>query len=262
MRLSTILQPLTVTPWGALAMWYLGVPIAVGVRMCTFDKIIVNPSVFLLTILLFLQAPMVVVQDNDYTAAIDKLESAGFAQTSPNRAPPPEIMEDHPNPQQMLEELNAGYKRLDRSCALFDYPHGDPAEKGLQVYLFPNSFTHLSLEDLPRPSTEIRYTATTNQFETYGNLHYPLEQALVESFVKAAIDEEKDAGFSAWSESLRSWVSLMTGYLEVDNDVLDHCLDKQAVEWYSTNFGRIHEAKFGPIDRRVSKRSVQEKSCQ
>jgi hypothetical protein len=46
----------------------------------------------------------------------------------------------------------------------------------------------------------------------------------------------------------------MTGYLEVDNGVLDHCLDKSAVEWHSTNFHRIHEANFDPIDRRISKR--------
>ncbi|KAE8352271.1 hypothetical protein BDV28DRAFT_158026 [Aspergillus coremiiformis] len=176
-RLSETLRPLTVIPWGALA-------------------------------------PMIVVQDEDYTAAIERLEKAGFHRSVPNRAPPPEIMEDHPNPQQMLEEINAHYKRLDRSCAVFDYPDGDPAEKGLQ----------------------------------------PLEQTLVESFVKAAIDEETETGFSAWGESLRSWVSLMTGYLDDDNDVLDHCPDKQAVEWYSHNFGRIHEANFGPIDRRVSKR--------
>jgi hypothetical protein len=154
----------------------------------------------------------------------------------------------------MLEEINAGYKRLDQSCAVFDYPQGDPTEKGMQLYLFPNSFAHLSLEDIPRPSNEIGYTATTKQFDIYGNIHYPLEWALVESFVKAAIDEERDAGYSAWDESLRSWVSLMSGYLEVDNDVLDHCLDKQAVEWYSANFGRIREANFGPIDRRISKR--------
>jgi hypothetical protein len=197
---------------------------------------------------------MVVVQDDDYTDAIERLESAGFNRSVPNRAPPPEIMEDHPNPQQMLEEINVGYKRVDRYCAVFDYPHGDPAEKGLQVYLFPNSFAHLFQEYIPSPSTEIRDTTPTTRFKTYGNLHYPLEQALVESFVKAAIDEETDTGFSAWGESLRSWVSLMTGYLEVDNDVLDHCPDKQAVEWYSSNFGRIHEANFGPIDRRVSKR--------
>ncbi|KAJ5210088.1 hypothetical protein N7491_009900 [Penicillium cf. griseofulvum] len=228
-RLSKTLQPLTVVPWGALAMWHLGVPIAVG-------------------------APMIVVQDDDYTATIERLESAGFYRSVPNRAPPPEIMENHPNPQQMLEEINAGYNRLDRYCAVFDYPRGDPAEKSLQVYLFPNSFAHIFEEDIPRSSSKIRDAAPTKRYETYGNLHYPQEWALVESFVKAAIDEEREAGFSAWGESLRSWISLMTGYLEVDNDVLDHCQDKQAVDWYSHNFGRIREANFGPIDRRVSKR--------
>jgi len=158
----------------------------------------------------------------------------------------------HPNPQQMMEEINAGYKRFDRSCAIFDYPHGKPEKKGLQLYVIPNSFAHIFQEDIPRPSTEIGDTGPT-RFETYGNLHYPLEQSLVESFVKAAIDEETDTGFSAWGETLRAWVSLMTGYLEVDNDILDHCPDKQAVEWYSHNFGRVHEANFGPIDRRISK---------
>ncbi|KAB8229426.1 uncharacterized protein BDW43DRAFT_288320 [Aspergillus alliaceus] len=228
-RLSKILQPLTVFPWGALAMWYLGVPIAVG-------------------------APMIVVEDDDYTAAMKKLESAGFHRNVPNRTPPPEVMEDHPNPQQMLEEINAGYSRLDQSCAVFNYPHGDLAEKSLQLFLFPNSFAHVSQEDISRPLSEIKDAASTKRYKIHGNLCYPLEQALVESFVKAAIDEEKETGFSAWGESLRSWISLMTGYLEVDNDVLDHCPDKQAVEWYSHNFGRIHEADFGPIDRRISKR--------
>ncbi|KAJ5950287.1 uncharacterized protein N7479_008700 [Penicillium vulpinum] len=229
MRLRKTLQPLTVIPWGALAMWYLGVPIAVG-------------------------APMVVVRDDDYTDAIERLESAGFDRSVPNRAPPPEIIEGYPNPQQVLEEINAGYKRLDRSCAVFNYPQGDPAEKGLQVYLIPNSFAYILQEDTPRSSTRIGDTVLTTRFQSYGSLYYPLEQALVESFVKAAIDEETDAGFSAWGESLRSWVSLITGYLEVNNDILDMCLDKQAVDWYSHNFGRIREANFGPIDRRISKR--------
>lgn len=76
----------------------------------------------------------------------------------------------------------------------------------------------------------------------------------MESFVKAAIDEETEPGFSAWRESLISWVSLIRGYLEVNNDILDDCPDKQAVEWFSNHFGRIHEAKFGPMDLRVSKR--------
>lgn len=197
---------------------------------------------------------MVVVQDEDYTVAIEKFENAGFTRSIPNRTPPPEVMENHSNPQQMLEEINAGYKRLDYSCAVFDYPQGDPAEKGLQMYLFPNSFAHIPLEDILHSSNNIAYPATTKQFDIYKNLCYPLERALVESFVKAVIDEETESGYSAWGESLRCWVSMMTGYLEVNNDILDHCSDKQAVEWYSINFGRIHEAKFGPMDRRISKR--------
>ncbi|KAJ6180133.1 hypothetical protein N7519_010594 [Penicillium mononematosum] len=218
-KLRNALQPLTVIPWGPLAMCYLGVPIGVG-------------------------AFMIVVQDDDYTAAIERLERAGFDRTVPNRAPAPEIMEDHPNPQQMLDEINDGYKRLDRSCAVFSYPHGDP-EKDMQLYLFPNYFAHVFQEDIPHPPAEMN---------TYGNLHYPLEQTLVESFVKAAVDEETETGFSAWGQSLRAWISLMSGYLEVDNDALDHCPDKRAVEWYSENYGRIREAKFGPFDRRISKR--------
>ncbi|EEH43478.2 uncharacterized protein PADG_08403 [Paracoccidioides brasiliensis Pb18] len=222
LRLSTILQPLPVISWGTLAMWYLGVPIGLGTAM-------------------------IVVQDNDHTAAIEKLKNAGFIPSIPERSPPDEIIKNLPNPQEVLDGINAGYKRLDQSCAIFNYPPGGVGEKGMQVYLFPNSFAHLSLEDAP-------HTETTKQYNIYGNLHYPLEQALVESFVKAAIDEEKEAGFSAWGETLRSWVSLMTGYLEVDNDALDHCADEQAVEWYSVNFGRIRETKFGPMDQRISKR--------
>ncbi|EER43831.1 conserved hypothetical protein [Histoplasma capsulatum H143] len=186
-----------------------------------------------------LTATMVVVQDEDYTVAIEKFENAGFTRSIPNRTPPLEVMEDHSNPQRMLEEINAGYKRLDCSCAVFDYPQGDPAEKGLQMYLFPNSFTHIPLEDNLHSSNNIAYPATTEQFDIYKSLCYPLERALVESFVKAVIDEETESGHSAW---------------EVNNDILDHCSDKQAVEWYSTNFDRIHEAKFGPMDRRISKR--------
>ncbi|QSS63106.1 hypothetical protein I7I51_00163 [Histoplasma capsulatum] len=184
-------------------MWYLGVPIACG-------------------------ATMVVVQDEDYTVAIEQFENAGFTRSIPNHTPPLEVMQDHSNPQQMLEEINADYKHLDCSCAVFDYPQDDPAEKGLQMYLFSNSFAHIPLEDILHSSNNIAYPATTKQFDIYKNLCYPLEQALIESFVKTVIDEETESGHSAW--------------------------DKQAVEWYSTNFGQIHEARFGPMDRRISKR--------
>lgn len=47
---------------------------------------------------------------------------------------------------------------------------------------------------------------------------------------------------------------MMAGYVEVNNDILDNCADERTVAWYSVNFGRIREDKFGPFDRRVSKR--------
>lgn len=198
---------------------------------------------------------MFVVHDNDYTAAIEKLNNANFVQTAPNRTPAPEIMERHPNPQQMVEEIKAGYTRLDRSCAVFNYPPGYAAGKEMQLYLFPNSFTHFSFPNtVEESSSNNEGDATKKKFDTYGNLHYPLEEALVESFVKAAIDEEKEIGFSTWGTGLEALVSTMAGYLEVNNDILDNCPDEEAVHWYSTRFGRIREAKSGPMDRRISKR--------
>ncbi|KAL4900890.1 hypothetical protein BDW74DRAFT_182220 [Aspergillus multicolor] len=108
----------SVIAWGALAMWHLGVPIAVG-------------------------GPVLVVRDDDYEPAIEKLESAGFTRSVLDRAPPPEIMANHPNPKLVLEKINAGYKRVDRTCAVSDYPLGDVAERGAQVYVFSASSAHL-----------------------------------------------------------------------------------------------------------------------
>ncbi|RAH73950.1 uncharacterized protein BO66DRAFT_459671 [Aspergillus aculeatinus CBS 121060] len=220
LRLSKILHPIPVIPWSALAMWYLGVPVGVG-------------------------APMIVVRDAaNYPTAQSRLAKAGFKRSVPNR---------NPHPQQMLGGINAGYHRVDRSCAVFDYRDDDPSDKAMQLYLylFPNLFAHVfdgwRWQEAPRHETAQRY-------ESYGNLHYALERALVGSLVRAAVEEESATGFSAWGEDLRSCVAMMNGYLEVDNDALDYCADEQVVDWYSRNFGRIREARFGPMDHRVSKR--------
>ncbi|CAG7995511.1 unnamed protein product [Penicillium salamii] len=255
LRLSKVLQPTDMIPWANLAMWYLGVPIGLGVSisfsgeldLCSFSLMTSRSS----------QAPMIVVRDEDYAASIGKFESAGFQRGVPNRAPPPEVLDDLPNPQQVLEEINAGYRRLDPSCTVFDYPLGDPGEEGMQLFLIPDSFAHIFEENMSDPSTTTGDATSTARFHSYGNLHYPLEPTLVESFVKATIDEETDPGFpgySSWELLLQSWISMMGGYLEVNNDILDNCTDKKAVEWYSEKHGRIHEAKFGPPDLRITKR--------
>lgn len=88
----------------------------------------------------------------------------------------------------------------------------------------------------------------------YGNLIYPLEAALAESFVKGVIHDIEEVGNSSWQLLLYAWISMMRGYLEVNNDILDNCADERAVEWYNTHFGRIHEVQYGEWDLRVSKR--------
>ncbi|EEP82175.1 predicted protein [Uncinocarpus reesii 1704] len=225
---ARILNPLPVWPWAGSAMNYLGVPVVLG-------------------------ASMLVVRDEDYTVACQKLKDAGFTQTFPDRAPAPEVLAAHPDPQKVIDEINAGFKRLDRSCTVFDYPAHHP-HLGTQVFLLPNSFTHLPLQNIALSSHTTKDLLAEKQYNTYGNLHYPLEAALVESIVKAAIDDEDELGYSTWGEELGCWLSLITGYLEVNSDILDRCADSKAVEWYSIHFGRVRESKYGPMDRRISKR--------
>ncbi|KAL3252945.1 hypothetical protein ABHI18_009803 [Aspergillus niger] len=86
---------------------------------------------------------MIVVRDEDYIAAIKKLELAGFTKSAPNRAPALEIMESYSNAQRMLEEINAGYRRLDRSCIMFYYPRDGRTEGNMQLFLLPDSLAHV-----------------------------------------------------------------------------------------------------------------------
>jgi len=198
---------------------------------------------------------MIVVRGEDYAAAIQKLEDSGFISSTPNRCPPPEVMEYLPNPQLVLDEINEQYKNLDGSTRTFNYPTRYRESKE-QVVLIPNSFAHLPLETSVLASSETMFghTIATSRYDVYRNIFYPLEQVLVESFVKAAVDEENDIDISDWGELLRAWISMMVGYLEVNNDILDNCLDGRAMEWFSVHFGREREAKFGPFDLRISKR--------
>lgn len=128
-------------------------------------------------------------------------------------------MKHLPNPQKILKEINEGYKGLDQSSTTFNYPNSSP-EKKEQVVLIPNSFTHLPLGPV----------YSTNQYDKYDNILYPLKRALIESFVKAALNDEKKNHITFWGEALRSWISMMVGYLDITNDVLDTCEDQSAIK--------------------------------
>ncbi|PGH23736.1 hypothetical protein AJ80_02165 [Polytolypa hystricis UAMH7299] len=215
-QLCRILSPLCVSTWGSSAMSYLAVPIVVG--------------------------------DEDLEAATRKLSDSGSILSSPNRSAAPEIMAELPDPEATLREINEGFVRLDSSCKTFNYP-SHLLESFQKVLLIPNSFANL-----PGFSATAELNATNAQYDKYhGNILYPHQRTLLESLVRAAVDEESHAGFTAWAAEMAAWVSMMVGYLGLENDILDDCLDEQVAAWYSTHFGRIHESKYGPWDRRISK---------
>ncbi|KAI9737347.1 MAG: hypothetical protein M1834_009501 [Cirrosporium novae-zelandiae] len=235
-RLAQILEPFPVLMWGPLALNYLGVPIVVGIHI-------------------------IVVRNEDYESSIQKLHNSGFLETAPCRSPPPEILETLPDPQAVLDEINRNYKKLDQSTTTFNYP--DYYENKEQLILIPNSFAHLPIEPVTIVSSETKIVTSIslfgespiiNQYDVYDNLSYPHENILVYSFMKAALDDENNTAITLWGEELRAWISMMVGYLDINNACVDGCLDENVVEWFSIHFGRKHEATFGPMNRRITKR--------
>jgi hypothetical protein len=195
-----------------------------------------------------------VVRDEDYQPAIRKLVDSGFQPSKPRREPAPEILESLPDPQAVIDEINSGYRRLDDATTTFDYPQNSltsELEEDMieytQLTLLPNSFTHLP------PINDSQYSG---DYIVHDNMWYPCERALASSFVQTAIDDEDINQYSRWINVLKSWISFMIGYLDVNNDIFDDwdLLDERAKEWFSENFGRAHEEKYGPWDRRISKR--------
>lgn len=165
---------------------------------------------------MWVQVHIIVVRDEDYQTTIRKLQDSGFVPADPNRQPPPEVMEYLPNPQTAVDEINAGYKCLDMSSATFNYPNRRLKYEE-QVVLVPNYFAHVPLRNITGPCGSSRQIEASNNYDIYGNLFYPHEQTLVDSVVSAAIDDE-DTGISSGGMALRSWISLMVWYLDVNND--------------------------------------------
>lgn len=200
-----------------------------------------------------IQVHTLVVRDEDYQQATRKLLDSGFQLASPDRSPPREVLDTLPDPESVLREIHSGYRSFDRASQTFNYPTQLP-ERTEQVFLIPNSFSHLTW-DTAVTSPDVQ----PNEYDMYGNVLYPRERVLLESFVKAVLDEEGLDGESllnvtSWSELLRSWISMMVGYLGIDNDVIEKFGDLRAAAWYSSHFGQLYESKNGPIDRRITKR--------
>ncbi|KAJ5801552.1 uncharacterized protein N7518_003620 [Penicillium psychrosexuale] len=223
-EIGAILAPLDIFPWGPLAMNYLGVPIVLGTAM-------------------------IAVHDKDYQTACQKLQQSEFHKTVPDRRPAPELLARLPDPDKVMRKVNKKYERLDKSTTIFDYPANHHLAGGLKLIVVPNSFANLPIQDAASD-------VPTKKYEVYRNIFHPLEEALIESMAKGVLIDEDDqnAPTSIWGDTLSTWIAMMVSYLEINNDILDSCPDKRAVQWFSGRYGRIHEEEFGPWDRRISKR--------
>ncbi|KAJ5943965.1 hypothetical protein N7516_004133 [Penicillium verrucosum] len=228
-EIGEILAPLDIFPWGPLAMNYLGVPIVFGTAM-------------------------IAVHDKDYETVCEMLTDSGFHVTVPDRRPAPELLARLPDPDKVMKKVNKKYERLDKSTTHFDYPINYHLAGRLKLIVVPNSFANLPTPDVAGESN--LDPTPSKQYDVYGNIFHPLEEALVESMAKGVVNDEDDenAPTSIWGDTLSTWIAMMVSYLEVDNDIFDNCPDERAVNWFSVQYGRIHEEKFGPWDRRVSKR--------
>jgi hypothetical protein len=196
-----------------------------------------------------MQQLMIVVLDTHYESSIQKLCQAGFQETVPRRGPDADILETLPDPDKLLKKLKARYAKLDSATTTFDYP--EHYRTRMQLVLMPASYTHLSISALAPVATT---TLLAGQYDVYHNLYYPLERVLLESFIRVILEDRDGTLMSHWGKTIKMWIGMMVGYLEVDNDAVDDCPDEAVREWFNEYFGRKREAKYGPWDRRVSKR--------
>jgi len=159
-----------------------------------------------------------------------------------------------------VDRINAGYKLLDRASATFNYPISSSQTD--KSFLLPNSSRTFQPMIVLGVCANFSGSIRRNN-DIYGNLLYPLEHALVESFVAAAIDDDDDDddddrnGTPSW-ENYCGLGFNDGGLLDVNNDILDRCPDKRRVEWFSVNFGR-ERTKVGPFDDAISNNASAQK---
>ena len=178
------------------------------------------------------------VRNQDYETATQKLIDAGFSRTVPDRKPNAAVLARDPDPKALIAKINAQFATLDKATQNFEYPNSKQ-----RLVLVPNSFAQLPIETIGSKSQSSKYDA-------FENVFFPLEAALIESFARCAAG----SGMNQWQATLRGWIGTSLTYLEIDDDILDECQKKEAVDWYSSNFGRKHHAQNGFTDYRVSKR--------
>jgi hypothetical protein len=193
---------------------------------------------------------MFIPAEEDFLAAVEKLEHAGFRRTPWSYATKdPDLLGTNPRTLRIHGSRIREYERFDQHSVRFHFPSSFNARE--KVVLLRSQYVHLS----PPSAAEIATAPhlLTERFFVDGNLYYPNKVVLLESFIRVTLEEEKEGdGVYNWSELLGAWaISYICGMLNVGVDALDACEDEAVKDWYNKNTRRDQ----GGLNREINKRT-------
>jgi hypothetical protein len=106
------------------------------------------------------------------------------------------------NPDHVVADVYADWAPPDNAASVSANPEANNEQL---LFLLPNSFACLPLVPVSGKDDEAAHEA---QFNSYGNIHRPLERALVESFVEYVLPLDNPEQ-NRWGASLMSCIWIM-----------------------------------------------------
>ncbi|KAI9860740.1 MAG: hypothetical protein M1813_005663 [Trichoglossum hirsutum] len=194
------------------------------------------------------QSFMFILTEEDFLAAVKKLEDGGFHRKPWSYATvDPELLGTNLVTLKIHRREIREYERFDQHSVRFHFPSSfNISEK---VVLLQSCYVHLSPPSAAQISTAPHLP--TQRFFVNGNLYYPSKVVLLESFIRVIL-EEKAAGVYNWSGLPSAWaISYVCGMLSVGVDALDTCEDERVRDWYNKNIRRDQ----GGLNRAINKRT-------
>lgn len=175
---------------------------------------------------------MLVPSEQNYAAAIAKVEQAGFSNTSWSYGSlDPAEMDAHTQSERLREihsTADQHYKMLNMHSKRYTFPAGKfPSLRALFV---SSSYVELSP---PSPSTLDGPSAcqdSSSAFTRQGIFYYPLVSTLLESVIRVMLKDKA----KTWNRVLFVWITCyICVYLPVGPDAVDICGDENVKEAFS-----------------------------